>query len=108
MLTDVGDDRAWRIAYDNGLLEIRMPYQEQEVPIIILACFANAIADELEIEVMQVGALLREKEQLQRAIEPDTCFYIQHQALVISKVAESETFIVITGISAYRTFLFDC
>jgi len=58
LLTDVGDDRAWRIAYDNGLLEIRMPYQEQEVPIIILACFANAIADELEIEAMQLGALL--------------------------------------------------
>jgi hypothetical protein len=68
----------------------------------------NAIADELEIEAMQVGALLREKEQLQRAIEPDACFYIQHQALVISKVAESQSFIVITGISVYRTFLFDC
>jgi hypothetical protein len=69
----------------------------------------NAIADELEIEAMQLGALLLEKEELQRAIEPDTCFYIQHQAsLVISKVAESESFIVITGISADRTFLFDC
>ena len=108
MLTDVGDARAWRIAYDNRVLEIPMPYQEQEFPIIILAYFVNAIADELEIEAMQVGALLREKEELQRAIEPDTCFYIQHQALVISKVAESQSFIVITGISAYRTFLFDC
>jgi hypothetical protein len=81
-----------------------MPYQKQEVPIIILAYLLNAIADELEIEAMQVGALLLEKEELQRAIEPDTCLYIQHQALVISKVAESESFIVITGISAYRTF----
>ncbi|MEG4293468.1 hypothetical protein Q5692_00165 [Microcoleus sp. C2C3] len=53
-----------------------MPYQEQEVPIIILAYFLNAIADELELEAMQLGALLREKEELQRAIEPDTCFYI--------------------------------
>jgi len=65
----------------------------------------NAIADELEIEAMQLGALLLEKEELQRAIER---FYIQHQALVISKVAESQSFIVITEISAYRTFLFDC
>jgi hypothetical protein len=85
-----------------------MPYQEQEFPIIILAYFANAIADELESEAMQLGALLLEKEELQRAIAPDTCFYIQHQALVISKVAESESFIAIAGISAYRTFLFDC
>jgi len=108
LLTDVGDDRAWRIAYDNGVLEIRMPYEEQEFPIILLAYLVNAIADELEIEAMQLGALLLEKEELQRAIEPDTCFYIQHQALVISKVAESQSFIGITGISAYRTFLFDC
>jgi len=68
----------------------------------------NALADELEIEAMQLGALLLEKEELQRAIEPDACFYIQHQALVISKVAESQSFIVITEISPYRTFLFDC
>jgi hypothetical protein len=108
LLTDVGDARAWRIAYDNRVLEIRRPYQEQEFPIIILAYFANAIADELEIEAMQLGALLLEKEELQRAIELDTCFYIQHQALVISTVAESESFIVNAGISAYRTFLFDC
>ena len=106
-MTDVGDDRAWRIAYDNGVLEIRTPYQEQEFP-IILTYLVNAIADELEIEAMQVGALLREKEELQRAIEPSTCFYIQHQALVISKVAESQSFIVITGISAYHTFFFYC
>ena len=59
-----------------------MPYQKQEVPIIIIGYLVNAIEDELEIEAMQVGALLLEKEELQRAIEPDTCFYIQHQALV--------------------------
>lgn len=107
MLTDVGDARAWTIADDNRVLEIRMPYQEQEVPRIILAYFLNAIADELELEAMQLAALLLERRNCS-AIEPDTCFYIQHQALVISKVAESQSFIVITGISAYRTFLFDC
>jgi len=66
LLTDVGDDRAWKIAYDKGVLEIRMPYQEQEFPLIVLAYFVNPIADELEIEAMQVGALVREKEKLQR------------------------------------------
>jgi hypothetical protein len=107
LLTDVGDDHAWRIAYDKEVLEIRMPYQEQEFP-MILVYLVNAIADELEIEAMQLGALLREKEELQRALEPDTCFYIQNQALVISKVAESESCILITRISGDRTFLFDC
>ena len=61
-MTAVGDARAWRIAYDNGVLKIPMPYQEEEFPIIILGYLVNAIADELEIEAMQVGALLLEKE----------------------------------------------
>ncbi len=91
LLTDVGDDRAWRIAYDNGVLEIRMPYQEHEQPIIMLAYFVNAIADELEIEVMHVGALLLEREELKSAIEPDTCFYIQNEALVRSRDIDLET-----------------
>ena len=91
LLADVGDDRAWRIAYDNGVLEIRRLYQEQEVPVIMLACFVNAIADELEIDVMHVGALLLEREDLSRAIEPDTCFYIQNEALVRSRDIDLET-----------------
>ena len=91
MLADVGDDRAWRIAYDNGVLEIRRLYQEQEVPVIMLACFVNAIADELEIEVMHVGALLLERKELKSAIEPDTCFYIQNEALVRSRDIDLET-----------------
>lgn len=91
LLADVGDDRAWRIAYDNGVLEIRMPYQEHEQPIIMLAYFVNAIADELEIEAMQLGALLLEREDLSRAIEPDTCFYIQNEALVRSRDIDLET-----------------
>ncbi|WP_366930825.1 Uma2 family endonuclease [Microcoleus sp. bin38.metabat.b11b12b14.051] len=91
LLADVGDDRAWRIAYDNGVLEIRRPYQKHEVPVIMLGCFVNAIADELEIEVMHVGALLLEREELKRAIEPDTCFYIQNEALVRSRDIDLQT-----------------
>ena len=82
LLADVGDDRAWRIAYDNGVLEIRMPYLEHEVPKRLLESLVEWIADELEIEVMSVGSLLLEREDLTRAIEPDTCFYIQNEALV--------------------------
>jgi len=91
LLADVGDDRAWRIAYDNGVLEIRMPYLEHEVPKRLLESLVEWIADELEIEVMSVGSLLLEREDLTRAIEPDTCFYIQNEALVRSRDIDLET-----------------
>jgi Uma2 family endonuclease len=85
LMDDVGDERAWRIAYAQGILEIRMPLQKHEQPKILLANFIEALADELEIEVMQLGALLLEREDLTRGIEPDTCFYIQNEALVRSR-----------------------
>lgn len=91
LLADAGDNRAWRIAYDQGVLEIRMPYQQHEVPKRLLEDFVTAIADELEIETMELGALLLEREELRRAIEPDSCFYIQNESLVRSKIIDLQT-----------------
>ncbi|NEQ21505.1 MAG: Uma2 family endonuclease, partial [Microcoleus sp. SIO2G3] len=85
LMADIGDNRACRIAYDQGLLEIRMPLQEHEVPKGLLESFVEAIADDLEIEVMKLGALTLEREDLTRAVEPDSCFYIQHESLVRGK-----------------------
>lgn len=88
LLADIGDSRASRIAYDRGTLEIRMPLQQHEQPKIMIASFVDALADELEIEVMQLGALLLEREDLSRAVEPDTCFYIQNESIVRSKTIQ--------------------
>ncbi|MEG4942130.1 Uma2 family endonuclease [Microcoleus sp. F4-D5] len=85
LLADVGDDRAWRIAYDGGVLEIRMPHLEHEVPKGLIESFIEATADELEIEVMKAGSLTLEREDLTRAVEPDSCFYIQNEASVRGK-----------------------
>ena len=82
LMADVGDDRAWRIAYNQGVLEIRMPGQKHEVPKILIGDFVSAIADELEIEIMQLGAFTLEREDLTGAVEPDTCFYIENESRV--------------------------
>ncbi|UNU24201.1 Uma2 family endonuclease [Microcoleus vaginatus] len=82
LLADVGDDRAWRIAYDRGLLEIRMPLEEHEEPKRLIESFVEAIVDELEIELRSLGSLTLEREDLTRAVEPDSCFYIQNESLV--------------------------
>lgn len=85
LLADIGDNRACRLAYDQGILEIMAPYQEHEAPKIMIGSFVEAIADELNIEIMQLGSLLLEREDLRRAVEPDTCFYIQNESLVRGK-----------------------
>ncbi|MEG4073835.1 Uma2 family endonuclease [Microcoleus sp. Pol14C2] len=82
LLADVGDDRAWRIAYDEGVLEIRMPLEEHEEPKRLIESFVEVIVDELEIELRSLGSLTLEREDLTRAVEPDSCFYIQNESLV--------------------------
>ncbi|TVQ09586.1 MAG: Uma2 family endonuclease [Leptolyngbya sp. DLM2.Bin27] len=82
LMVEVGGDRAWRIAYDQGILELRMPLEEHEEPKGLLESFVEAIADELEIEVRKLGSLTLEREDLARAVEPDSCFYIQNEAAV--------------------------
>ena len=85
IMSDVGDGRAWRIAYDAGVLEIRMPLTEHEEPVGMIEHIVGVVVDELGIEMRQLGALTLEREDLTRAIEPDTCFYIQNESIVRGK-----------------------
>jgi Uma2 family endonuclease len=85
LMTDIGEDRSCRIAYDQGMLEIMVPYEQHEEPKILIAEFVTATADELEIEIRQLGSLTLEREDLTCAIEPDTCFYIQNESQVRGK-----------------------
>ncbi|MBE9115684.1 Uma2 family endonuclease [Lusitaniella coriacea LEGE 07157] len=87
LMSEVGDDRAWKVAYDRGILEIRMPLLEHEIPKGLLESFVEAIADELEIEVMKAGSLTLEREDLTHAVEPDSCFYIQNEPRVRGRKA---------------------
>jgi len=82
ILDEAEGDRNWRIAYDRGSLEFIMPRFEHEVPNRFLASLIEAIADELELEVLNAGSLRLDREDLSKAIEPDTCFYIQNELAV--------------------------
>ncbi len=85
LMADIGEDRAYRIAYDQGMLEIMVPYEQHEEPKILISSFVEALVDELEIEIRQLGSLTLEREDLSRAVEPDTCFYIQNESQVRGK-----------------------
>jgi len=43
LLADIGEDRACRLAYDQGVLEIMVPYQEHEAPKIMIGSFVEAV-----------------------------------------------------------------
>ena len=49
-----------------------MPLTEYEELKILIACFITTLADEVEIEIRQLKALLLERKDLDRAVESET------------------------------------
>jgi Uma2 family endonuclease len=80
LLQDLGDNRSTRIAYDQGVLEIRMPGEPHEIVNRLLAKIITMLAMELGMEANDFGSTTLNRETIDRGIEPDTCFYIQNAA----------------------------
>lgn len=78
LLQELGDDRSTRIAYDRGVLEIRMPGEPHEIVNRLLAKIITMLAMELGMEANDFGSVTLNREELDRGIEPDSCFYIQN------------------------------
>ncbi|MEG3832822.1 MULTISPECIES: Uma2 family endonuclease [unclassified Microcoleus] len=82
LLKEIGDRRGYRIAYDNGMLEIMSPLYEHENPKIQSDRFIFILAEELGIEIKSAGSMTLKQEQAKKGIEPDNCYYIQSEPAV--------------------------
>jgi Uma2 family endonuclease len=80
LLQELGSDRSTRVAYDRGVLEIRMPGELHEIINRLLAKIITMLAMEFGMEANDFGSVTLNREELDRGIEPDSCFYIQNAA----------------------------
>ncbi len=78
LLQELGDARPTRVAYENGVLEIRMPGQPHESVNRVLATIALTLAEEFGFEFNDLGSMTMNRPDLNRGVEPDSCFYIQN------------------------------
>ena len=85
ILVELGEHRASRVAYDNGVLEIMTPLPEHEADKEIIGDLLKALLEELDIEFLTLGSTTFKNEQMLKGIEPDQCFYIQNEAAVRGK-----------------------
>jgi Uma2 family endonuclease len=81
ILAELGDHRGSRLAYDGGMLEIMMPLPEHEDDKEIIGDLIKALLEELDIEFRSLGSTTFKKPTTQ-GLEPDQCFYIQHEAAI--------------------------
>jgi Uma2 family endonuclease len=85
ILEDLGEHRAARLAYDRGTLEIMTPLPEHEDDKEIIGDLVKALLEELDIEFRSLGSTTFKNKEMAQGIEPDQCFYIQHEAAIRGK-----------------------
>ena len=85
ILEELGEHRAARIAYDNGMLEIMAPLPEHEYGKEIIGDLVKALLEELDIEFISLGSTTFKNQAMAQGIEPDQCFYIQNESKVRGK-----------------------
>ena len=78
MLRDLGNERTARLAYDRGTLEIVVPSDEHEIIKHLLERIITALTLVFNLSVKGAGSVTLSREDLQRSVEPDGCFYIQN------------------------------
>jgi Uma2 family endonuclease len=85
LLKELGDKRATRLAYNEGLLEIMTPLGRHENNNRFIDDLIRAIADELNLNLKKFGSLTLKREKKLKGAEPDSCYYLQNEPLVRSK-----------------------
>jgi Uma2 family endonuclease len=86
LIKDFEQQPALRLTYDRGLLEIRMPLDPHETYKKLLGRLIEALTEELGIEIRSLGSRTCDREDLERGLEPDQCYYIQNEQAVWDKV----------------------
>jgi Uma2 family endonuclease len=82
LLDEIGNNRGYRIAYDDGMLEIMAPIYQHENYKIQSARFIVILAEELDIEIKSAGSTTLKRKIVKKGIEPDNCYYIQNEPAV--------------------------
>ena len=82
---DLESQPSKRLTYDKGFLEIRMPSDLHENYKKILGRIVEALTETLGMEILSLGSMTCDREDLARGLEPDQCYYIQNEAKVWGK-----------------------
>lgn len=73
------EGRHIRVTYSRGNLEIMTVSPRHERAKTILARLLEALTEELDLAIVGLGNTTYKREDLERGLEPDECWYIQHE-----------------------------
>jgi Uma2 family endonuclease len=83
LFNDLVDKSAVRLTYAQGYLEITMTLSpEHEEYSSLIHDLIVILSDELDIEIRPIGSTTLRHQELERGLESDNSYYIQHENLV--------------------------
>jgi Uma2 family endonuclease len=85
LIRDLESEPGKRLTYDRGTLEIMVPLPPHEHFKKLISRLVEVTTEETETEIRSLGSTTWSREDLQRGLEPDECFYIQNEAIVRGK-----------------------
>lgn len=86
-LLNVLGDRPVRTTYSQGVVELMILSYQHERYKKLLARFVETLTEELNIPIAGGGSTTFKRQDLERGLEPDECFYIEHEPAVRGKQA---------------------
>jgi Uma2 family endonuclease len=81
-ISDLLGDRPLRMTYDRGELEIMTLSRAHERFKRLLARMLDTLTEEMDIDIDHGGSMTFRREDLDRGLEPDECYWVQNEARV--------------------------
>src|SRR5262245_37165437 len=82
VFTDQLGDQPIRVTYDRGEMEVMSPSNRHENRKRLLGRLLEALTEEMEIDIYSSGSMTCRREELARGLEPDECYWIEHEPVV--------------------------
>jgi Uma2 family endonuclease len=79
-------DRYYRTSFADGEFEILMPTSMHGVWVALLGRLVQALTEELDLPIKSLDPTTLRREDLQKGLESDRCFYLENEALVRCKL----------------------
>jgi Uma2 family endonuclease len=73
------EGRHVRLTYDRGDLEVMTLSHEHEYDKHLLGALVMMLAYQLDIDIHSAGSMTFKREDLDRGLEPDECYWIEHE-----------------------------
>ena len=87
-LRDGDEYRNTRMTFDRGSLELMSPSRLHERLRIVIGKCVDAWFEELDIPYQSCGSTTFRREDLERGLEPDNCYYIRNVSVVQDRAEE--------------------